>query len=213
MLTRLLAAGLLAAAISPAVIIDRIAVVAGNSIVKDSDISREIRVTDFLNQEPLAFSEKARREAANRLVDQIFIRKEIQAGDYARATPEQAAAQLDALEKKRFASDAALKAAAARYGLTTEDLREHLQWQLTVLSFIDARFRPAVYISDQDVQQYYDQHAAQLKRQYPGRTTAAELRPEITNILAGERVNEIFFKWLDQQRKSTDVQYLEANLR
>ncbi|MBV9613086.1 MAG: hypothetical protein JO091_11475, partial [Acidobacteriaceae bacterium] len=39
-------------ALAPGVIIDRIAVVVGNSIVKDSDIDRDIRVTSFLNNQP-----------------------------------------------------------------------------------------------------------------------------------------------------------------
>ena len=48
----------------PAVIIDRIAVRVGNAIIKDSDIDRIVRVTEFLNDEPLNLSDKARRDAA-----------------------------------------------------------------------------------------------------------------------------------------------------
>lgn len=211
--SRVLCLLVMTSAVLSAVIIDRIAIIAGNSIVKDSDIEREIRVTDFLNRQPLVFNESARKQAAGRLLDQIFIRKEIQAGDYPRATPEQASEQLHELEKKRFANDAAMERDLARYGLTLDDLRRHLRWQLTVLSFIDARFKPAVYVSDQEVQTYYDQHAAQLKREYPGKTSLDELRPQITNLLAGSKVNGIFFKWLDDHRKAADVKYLEASLQ
>ncbi len=54
----------LAPCLVPAVIIDRIAIVVGDSIVKDSDINRDIRVTSFLNGDPLDLSDKARK--ANR---------------------------------------------------------------------------------------------------------------------------------------------------
>lgn len=213
MCSRLVALLFACASLLPAVIIDRIAVVTGNSIIKDSDIDREIRVTDFLNSQPLVFSVTARKDAASRLLDQIFIRQEIRAGDYPRATPQQAEAQMDSLEKNRFASDAAMERALSRYGLTADDLRAHLRWQLTVLSFIDERFKPAAFVSDEELQQYYDQHAAALKRQYPGRTTLNDLRPQITALLSGEKVNQLFFEWLNEKRKSADVKYLEANLR
>ena len=63
--------------LSSATIIDRIAVVVGNGVVKDSDIDRDIRVTAFLNGEPLDFSASARKKSAAHLIDQIFIRREI----------------------------------------------------------------------------------------------------------------------------------------
>lgn len=204
---------LLVASLAPAVIIDRIAVVVGNnSIVKESDIKRDIRVTSFLNNEPLDLSVTSQRKAANRLIDQVFIHREIQLGDYPPATLQQADQQLDALKKERFGSDAAFKNALHRYDLTELDLRTHFQWQLTVLRFIDVRFRPAVLITDDEIEKYYREHRAALARQYPGKSLD-DLRDEIRNILTGERVNQQFFAWLDQQRKDTKIQFHEESLR
>jgi hypothetical protein len=89
----------------------------------------------------------------------------------------------------------------------------HTQWQLTVLNFIDARFRPAAYVTDQEVEGYYNQHKAALENQYPGKTSLADLRNDIRNILVGDKINDTFFSWLDEQRKQTKVQYLEVALR
>ncbi len=77
---RVFIAFILAQYLALAVIIDQIAIVVGSSIIKDSDIGRDIRVTDFLNKEPLNFSNAARKESASRLMDQIFIRHEINLG-------------------------------------------------------------------------------------------------------------------------------------
>ena len=44
------------AMLSGAVILDRIAVIAGTHVIKASDIDRDIRLTDFLNRTPLNFS-------------------------------------------------------------------------------------------------------------------------------------------------------------
>lgn len=204
---------LFVASLAPAVIIDRIAVVVGdNNIVKESDIKRDIRVTSFLNNEPLDLSVTSQRKAANRLIDQVFIHREIQLGDYPPATLQQADQQLDTLKKERFGSDAAFKNALHRYDLTELDLRTHFQWQLTVLRFIDVRFRPAVLITDDEIEKYYREHRAALARQYPGKSLD-DLRDEIRNILTGEQVNQQFFAWLDQQRKDTKIQFREENLR
>ncbi len=203
---------LLLPSLLPAVIIDRIAVVVGSSIVKDSDISRDIRVTDFLNSQPLDLSEKARKASASRLIDQIFIRKEIQIGDYPVATPQQADQELDRLVSSRFKNEAALQDRLRRYGITAPDLRSHFVWQLTVLNFIDARFRPAVLVSDAEVESYYRDHAAALRREHPGKDSLDDLRGEITNLLSAGRVNKLFFAWLDEQRKNTKLKYFEAGL-
>ncbi len=196
-----------------AVIIDQIAVVVGNSIVKDSDISRDLRVTDFLNGEPLDLSEKARKVAANRLIDQIFIRKEIEIGDYPVASPHEADQELEALVKQRFKTELAFQDALRKYGITAPDLRSHFLWQLTVLRFIDTRFKPAVLVTDQDVEKYYQEHAASLRREHPGHSSLDEVRQDIENVLAGQQVNKIFFSWLDEQHKGAKINYFEVSLQ
>ncbi|HLH04268.1 MAG TPA: hypothetical protein VKX25_16005 [Bryobacteraceae bacterium] len=195
-----------------AVVIDRIAIVVSNSIVKDSDISRDLRVTEFLNNQPLDLSEAARKVSANRLVDQIFIRKEIEIGDYPVVSWQEASRQVDLLVQKEFKSEAALENRLSRYGITAPDLISHFLWELTVLRFVDVRFKPAVLVTDADIQQYYTQHAAELQREHPGKSSLNDLRGVISDILTGERVNKLFFAWLDDQRKQNKIKYYERTL-
>ena len=193
-------------------IIDSIAVIVGNSIVKDSDIERDLRVTAFLDGAPLDLGREARKKAAKRLIDQIFIRREIRLGDYPAATPEEAGQQLDALKKQKFKTNTAFQNALARYGLTEADLRSQFQWQLTVLRFIDARFKPAVLVSDQEIEQYYGAHRAALAREHPGKTSLHDLEDIVRDILTGEKVNQLFFSWLDEQRQGVKIEFREASL-
>jgi len=90
MALRVITSWLLLSAMATAVIVDRIAVVVGNHIVKQSDIEREIRVTAFLNDENADLSLTSRKKAAGRLIDQLFIRREIELGDYPTANLQQA---------------------------------------------------------------------------------------------------------------------------
>ncbi|HEX3684197.1 MAG TPA: hypothetical protein VHU83_16810 [Bryobacteraceae bacterium] len=204
---------LLAASFAGAVVIDQIAIVIGKSIIKDSDIDRDLRVTEFMNGDPLDVGNAARKKAASRLIDQVFIRREIELGDYPSATLPQTDEQLDRLKRRKFKTEAAFEQALRRYGIPELDLRTQLQWQLTILSFIDIRFKPAVLVTDEEIEKYYNDHAAALRRQHPGKSTLDELREEIRNIIAGEKENQEFFKWLDDQRKDAKIQYLEASLQ
>jgi hypothetical protein len=203
---------MVAAAASP-VIIDRIAIVVNNQIIKQSDIERDIRVTDFLNHDPLSLSLAARKQAANRLIDQAFIRHEVRVGDYPTATFEDADAQLSLIKKDKFKSNEAFLQAVRNYGLTVPDLRFTFRWQLTVLRFIDVRFKPAALVTDTDVQQYYNAHLAALRQAHPKAYALKDVQSEIHQTLVSEKVNQLFFAWLDEQRKEAKIQYLEEKLR
>jgi hypothetical protein len=210
---RLVVVLLATAVAASAAIIDQIAIVIGDSIIKDSDIDRDIRGTDFMNGVPLDLSNAARKKAASRLIDQVFIRREIESGDYPDASWKQTDQQIERLERQRFKSQAALDAALERYGFNEVDLRTLVQWQLTILSFIDIRFKPAVLVTDEDIQKYYNEHAAELAREHPGKSSLDDLHEQIRQILTGEGINKQFFAWLDQQRKNNKIEYLEASLK
>jgi hypothetical protein len=195
------------------VVIDRIAVVAGKHVIKTSDVDRDLRVTAFLNREPLNLSAASKKKAADRLVDQAIIRDEITTGEYHRATDSDAQGMLEQIRKDRFGgSDARLRQGLQPYGLSEDQLRDYLLWQLTVLRFIDERFRPAVLIEDEDVRKYYDQHQAELKRQYPNDKDFAALEPKIRTLLEGQKVNEEFESWLDGARRRQRVEFIPGAL-
>ena len=201
----------LGGALHGAVVYDRMAVIVGKRVIKSSDIGRDLRVTAFLNREQLSFNADARRKAADRLIEQTILRGEITSGGYRGASEDDAAAMLDKLRQERFAgSDTRLRTAVARYGLTEEELRAQLLWQLTVLRFIDERFRNGVIVTDQDVRSYYDQHAAELKRQYGQNSSFEALQPKIRASIEGERINLNFAESMDQARKRIRIRYLQG---
>jgi hypothetical protein len=136
-----LASALFCGALTAAVV-DRVAVVVGKVVITESEVLEEIRLTGFLNEQPLDFSAQARREAADRLVDQQLLRQEMEIGNY----QEPAAADVDALTKKfrqeHYPNPAEFQNALEKYGITERQLRQHLAFQLKTLRFTDLRFRP-----------------------------------------------------------------------
>lgn len=194
-------------------IVDRVSVVVGNRVIKQSDIDRDIRVVSFLNQTPPDFSSRSRQEAASRLIDQLLIRQDIQSTGAAPAALGGMEQLLIQIKKDRFANDALYRQALAQYGLSEEDLRSALLWQLTVLHFIDQRFGSATAVSDQETEQYFSSHRAEFRKSHPEANSAIDVRSEVEADISGERANQQFENWIEQTRKDIRIEYREESLR
>ena len=194
--------------LSGAVVLDRIAVIAGTHVIKTSDIDRDIRITQFLNREPLNITTANKREAAERLITQDIIRQEIITGAYQRP-PESEGSVLEVqLRRDRFGnSSQRMHEELQKYGLTEGELRDRLLWQITVLQFINQRFRAGVVVTDEDIKNYYEQHAAELRKQQPSAIALEALAPKIKEAIEGERINQSFNQWLDQTRRDYRVEF------
>lgn len=190
------------------VVIDRIAVIVDKHAIKTSDIDRDLRVTEFLNREPLNLSVDVKRKAAERLIEQTIIREEMEKGRYSQSNATEVDGMMKRILGQRFGGSAArLAQELSRYGLTESQLRMQLQWQLDVLKFMDQRFRPAVLVTDDEVKDYYNQHKAELERQFPQAKTYEAMEPKIRASLEGQRLDRNFDQWLAAARKRDRILY------
>jgi peptidyl-prolyl cis-trans isomerase SurA len=194
--------------------IDQIAAIVGQRAIKTSDIARDLRVTQFLNGTAADASIGQKREALQRLIDQELIRNQLAQAVNTSSLSAEATATLAQLRADRFKnSDALLTEELHRRGLTQNQVLDYLQWQLVVLQMIDQRFRPGVSIDDDQVTAYYDQHAADLKRQYPDNPTREALLSRARELLEGERINRDFEDWIEQARKNIRIEYKVDELK
>jgi hypothetical protein len=128
-----------------ATVVDRLAVVVGTTVITETEVLDEARLAAFHNQAPLDFGPAARRTAAERLVDQQLIRNEMRIGAYPQPTGAEIDDMLRNLKQERFGgNEAQYRAALDRYGVTEEQVRRHVAWQLSAIRFTDLRFSPAV---------------------------------------------------------------------
>jgi len=178
---RLAALLLCASALTAATIYDRVDASIGTHPIKESEIDRELRITAFLNGSALTFDPYAKRGAASRLADQALIRDEISKGNYPSATPKETDAALKQIRTARFRSETDYKKALNEYGITEDELKAHIAWQIAVLNFVELRFQPKLL----------------------------EQKPSSVNMLRAreERVNQAFFAWLDEARRHTRIQF------
>jgi parvulin-like peptidyl-prolyl isomerase len=190
------------------VVIDRIAVIVDKHAIKSSDIDRDLRVTAFLNREPLNVSSDAKQKAAERLIEQTVIRDEMEKGGYSKSSAGDVDGMIKRILGERFGgSPARLAQELSRYGLTEQQLRMQLQWQLDVLKFIEQRFRRAILVTDDEVKAYYNQHQAELARQYPEAKTYEALEPKVRASLESTRLSQEFDQWLAEARKRDRIEY------
>ncbi|HXB73699.1 MAG TPA: hypothetical protein VNY05_36005 [Candidatus Acidoferrales bacterium] len=121
-------------------VIDRVAVVVGNQVITESEVLLEVRLTAFLNGQPLDLGAAQRRAAAERLVDQQLIRGEMQIGGYPMPAESEGPVVLRKFRQENYPSVPAFRAALEKYGLTEDEVNRHLLWQVAALRFTDQRF-------------------------------------------------------------------------
>lgn len=188
-------------------IIDRIAVSVGNRVITATDIEREIRVVSFLDGTQPDLSPASRRATAEKMVEQKLIQHELDTSRYPRPEPSEIEPILAAFKAAHYASDEDYRRALASYGITDQDVRDELLWQRTLLRFIGIRFRPGVQVSDQEIQQYFDQQVAPAaKAANPGKPVSLDdYRAQIEEKLTGDRVDQEMNRWLNLARQRNEI--------
>ena len=187
--------------------IDRIAVSVGNRVITTSDLDRQIRVAAFLSGTAADFSATAKREMADRLVAQRLMENEIELTHYVEADPSDIEPALREFTAKYFKSEDEYRAALAKAGIGDEDVRQELLKERTVNAFIELRFHPAVQVTEQDIQEYFEKSVAPAaKAAEPGQTvTAAQFHDEIERKLTGQQVDAEVERWMREARRRTQV--------
>jgi hypothetical protein len=194
-------------------IVDRVAIAVGQQVITELQLDEELRVAAFLNGQPVLRDQSARKAAADRLVQQLLIQREMKMSHY----PAPAESDLDKFEEQVRAS---LPAAGnfddrlRTYDLTEPILREHLAMQLTTLSFIESRFRPELGVSPADMESYYQGELLRWKADHPGAhpPTFAESRESIRKALAEKRTDEALDAWLKESRKQVQIVYVDKTV-
>jgi hypothetical protein len=188
-------------------IVDRVAVSVGDQVITQSQILDDIRVTAFLNNETPNFSADARRDAADRLIAQLLIRREMESSGY----PMPALSEADAPEQAliaRFGGEQGYQRALEKYGITREQVKQALWFQITTVRFIDYRFRPAVQAPRAAVQAEYERHVEQWKaRGEKNIPTFDEARSAMEQVVLEQRANQALDVWLGETRKQLSIIY------
>jgi hypothetical protein len=194
-------------------IIDRIAISVGNQVITESQIDEEIRVTALLNHDPLDVSPPARKAAAARLIEQALVRREMDFSRYPLPALSDADMSLRSLVSM-YPNDEQYQKELRNYGITEDDLKRRLWWQLTLLRFVDFRFRPGIQVADSDLQAYYQQQLSEWKQKGVQPIPSLEdSRDRIAEILTQQRIDQALDRWMVDTRAQVVISYRDEALR
>jgi len=193
-------------------LIDRVAVSVGTTVITESELLEQMRLRALLEDIPLALDGESKRDAADRLIQQTLIRREIETTRYVIPDSEEAAKLLAGFKRSRFQDDEMLYRAALRKSrVTADEVLAGFLWQLTVLRFIEFRFRPGVQITPTELRDHYDRKFLPAWRE---RTTdpppsLADATPEIEETLVQERIDNQLDRWISLSRTQVSIRYSE----
>jgi len=194
-------------------IIDRIVITVANQVITQSQVDEEIRVTAFLNREKVDLSAEAKQEAAARLIEQALIKREMDISRYPLPALSDAGAPLQS-RKAMYASEAAFDDALRDYGITADELTRRLWWQLTLLRFIDYRFRPGIRVPAADVQAYYRAQVTQWEQNGTKPIPSLEeARDRIEEILTQKQIDKALDQWIKDTEGQVTLNYLDPALK
>ena len=191
-------------------VIDRVAVTVDRMVITESDIVQQMRIAAFLNNAPLAVTAENKRAVARQMVEQVLVRREMEISRYPAPEIAETEAVVANLKAERFPNDDSYHRSLSDYGLDEADLRESLLLQLTVLRFIEFRFRPGITLSDEEVRAYYDSQVEPESNAQNGEApTLEDTRAQIVEILIQRRVSAALNVWLQQAARQAKVRYRE----
>lgn len=207
-----IAAAILLLCAAKAEVIDRVAVSFGHEVVTLGAIRRQLRMNAYLRGSPPEDTPEARREAAERLIDQTLVKREMNLSRYTPVPMEEVRRKVESYREKLGLTPEQFAAELDRYGFTPDEFLAELYWQSTLLQFVQFRFSPSVQVSEEEIQEYYEkEYVPRLEQMAPGQTPPplAEVRERVAGIVASQKENVVLAQWLQQARQQARIRYHE----
>ena len=194
---------LLLALPASAVTVDRIAAVVDRQVLTVSEITQLVEIRFFART--AADEEAHRREVLDALIAQALRYRDVErfgAQDIPADTIEARVLEI----QQRFANEAEFLAAVARAELTLDEVRALVKRQLQVEAYIQERFAPLVFITNEDIEEYYRGPWTRQRRDRGLDVPPLDaVREEIRTAVRGSRVQEEIGRWTGQLRERANV--------
>ena len=186
-----------------AVTVDRIAAVVDRQVLTVSEITQLVELRFFPR---LAQSdEDHRREVLDALIAQALRYRDVERFGAQDIPADSIESRLLEIQR-RFASEADFQAALTRTELTLDEVRALIKRQLQVEAYIQERFAPLVFVSNEEVDGYYRGVWARQRRERGlAVPPLAAVREEVRNAVRGSRLHEEIDRWTAQLRERANV--------
>ncbi len=200
---RLLLFATLVALPAAAVTVDRIAAVVDRQVLTVSEISQMVELRFFPRTS--TSEDDHRHDVLDALIAQVLRHRDAERFGEQDIPADAIEARVVEI-RQRFASVEEFDAALVRTELTPDDLRTLVKRQLQVEAYIQERFAPLVFVTNEDIDTYYRGPWSQQRRAR-GLTVPPleDVRDEVRTAVRSSRLTVEVDKWTAQLRERANV--------
>jgi peptidyl-prolyl cis-trans isomerase SurA len=204
MISRGLGFLLLAVPLAAATTVDRIAAVVDRQVITVSEVSQMVSL-HFFDRAAGTSEDDYRHDVLESLIAQALRFRDVErfgAEDVPKDSIESRVQEI----VKRFATPAAFDAALLHAELSPDEFRALVKRQLQVEQYIQERFAPLIFVSNEEIDAYYKgTWSEQRRKRGLDVPPLAGVREEIRALLKASRLSEEIDKWTTQLRARANV--------
>lgn len=186
-----------------AVTVDRIAAVVDQQVLTVSEVGQMVEIRFFPRTSETV--DEQRRAVLEALIAQALRFRDVERFGAQDITRDAIEARLLEIQH-RFASEAEFNEALARAEVTLDEVRALVKRQLQVEAYIQERFAPLVFVSNDDIEEYYRGPWSQQRRDRGLAVPPLEqVRDEVRTAVRNTRLEDEIAKWTAQLRARANV--------
>lgn len=193
-----------AAPAAPAKLQDRIVAVVNEDPILESEIDRAIVLG--LQQQREGENERAfRRRVLDSLIEDRLRLHEIDRFGFVQVAVEDVDKNVAEI-RSRFATEEEFQAALQKVGVSQRALRQLVARQLMTLTYVEERLGPRVFVSLEDINDYYrNVLSAEMQRRGQPVPPIEEVREDIRVVLKEQKLTREIQSWTKTLRNNADV--------
>jgi hypothetical protein len=186
--------------------IDRLIAAVNGVAITEGDLSLARSLNEILSHGGNAEG-TSRSDELERLIDQELMRQELSNFSVTEVEEAKIGARLQSL-RDAYAAKGGLAALLQRIGLQESELKSYIRLELSLLKFVDFRFRPFVSVSEEDIRNYYEKRLVpQLRESKIDVPALDQISAKIEVILREEKINAVLDQWIKEVRASSRIEY------
>lgn len=192
-------------------LVDRVVAVVDEDPILASDLDRAIGL-ELVSRAEDETDEAFRRRVLDRMLEERLRAHEVDRFGFTEVSPLEVEKATRALEEK-FGSRRAFEERLSEIGLTREDVRQIVARQVMVLTYVDERLGARVFVSLDDIRDYYDSILVpEMRASGQAVPEFDEVRESIRRVIREQRLNEEIDRWTEELRLEADIEdYFERS--
>jgi len=183
---------------------DKVLAVVDEDPILKTDLDRIIKL-GFVQPKAGESGEAFRRRVLDELIEERLRFHEIDRFGFQQVPVDEIEREVAKI-RARFADDASFQRALKEVGLDAKKLRQLVARQLLVLTYVDERLGPRVFVSLEDINRYYrDVLTPEMRRRGQPVPPVEDVREDIREVLKQQRLTQEIETWTQELRARADV--------